>query len=83
VFYARLKDIRPSNVSTNARADTWAKPYIAALEQKGFRLDLDYRLNAQRNIVQNWIPELSYLFRDSGALTRQKAVSSLYSLLPY
>lgn len=83
VFYARLKDIRPSNVSTNARADTWAKPYIAALEQKGFRLDMDYRLNAQRNIVQNWIPELSYLFRDSGALTRQKAVSSLYSLLPY
>ena len=83
VFYARLKDIRPSHVSTNTQADTWAKPYIAALEQRGFRLDLDYRLNAQRNIVQNWIPELSYLFRDGGALTRQKAISGLYSLLPY
>ncbi|HOP45989.1 MAG TPA: hypothetical protein PLX44_03220, partial [Coprothermobacter proteolyticus] len=83
VFYARLKNITPSSAPTSAKADAWAKPYIAALEQKGFRLNLDYRLNAQGNVVQGWIPELSRLFSDGNTVTRQKAVCNLYSLLPY
>ena len=83
VFYARLKNITPSSAPTSAKADAWAKPYIAALEQKGFRLNLDYRLNAQGNVVQGWIPELTRLFSDGNTVTRQKAVCNLYSLLPY
>jgi hypothetical protein len=82
VFYVRLKGWGISSRSTLAQADNWAKPYIATLEQRNIKLNVDYRKTAEKTVVSKWLPELSPLFKQS-TINRLQAVTGLYNLLPF
>ncbi|WP_018962473.1 S-layer homology domain-containing protein [Coprothermobacter platensis] len=82
VMYVRLKGWSLTKATTSAKADEWAKPYIASLEQRGYKLNVDYRSVATKAVVNDWLPDIGPLFTYN-TITRQQAAMQLYNYMAY